>query len=519
MKFSSSALKSCTFCSVLFLGGFGIQALHAAPPAIKGDTTVDIYYNIENPAEAQFAYKIPADGATSYEAAGLPDTAFINTSTGWINGSRNAPGLYEVAVRASNADGVSAATVRLAIHPTVIGVVSSQGTFRAGQTFNITLAYNSTMVVSGTPRLTLAVGAAGSITFKEAAYVSGSGTPELVFQYAVSAGDEDADGVQLLPAAPSGGVIADASSGLVASTTLPVRYFVSGVTIQATSPAANATEGTTPMSSGALANVSARMRVVEGDANRSLIAGFVIEGTTPKRVLLRAVGPALSAFGVAGALRDPQLRLYSSTGVLIVSNDDWAGQETADAAATVGAFALSPGARDSAVVTTLQPGAYTLVVAPNGGDGVALGEIYDADPASTADRSAIRNLSTRGQVDGNDSPLIVGFTVNGTGTRRVLIRGIGPALTTFGVGSALADPALTIYRDGQLLAQNDNWTTASAEVGAAGAATGAFALSAGSKDAALVLSLSPGAYTAVVSGVGATSGASLVEVYDVPANN
>lgn len=515
MNLLKSPTNLGTLCAALFLGA--IQPVMAALPVITSATAVDIYYNVENPLEAQFSYKIQAAGATAYEATGLPANAIFDRNTGWINGSRDVPGVYNVVIRASNADGVNTATLRLAIHPAVTGVVSSQGAFRSGQTFTVTLRYNTNVIVTGAPHLSLVIGEAGATSFKDAAYVSGSGTNELIFQYAVTTGDNDSDGVQLLPTAPGGGMIADAS-GLAASPTLPVRYFVSGITIK-TEPKAlvgAASPGTS--TGGALANVSARMRVVEGDASRSLIVGFVIAGTNGKRVLLRAVGPALTAFGVVGALADPQLKLYGSTGALIATNDDWAGTETSAAAAAVGAFALAPGARDSAVVVTLQPGSYTLVVAPNGGDGVALAEVYDADTATGAGNSAITNLSTRGQVDADGSALIVGFTVHGTGVRRVLVRGIGPALTPFGVRSALADPALSIYRDGQLVAQNDDWSSSAAAVASAGAASGAFALSPGSKDAAIVLSLSPGSYSAVLSGVGATSGASLVEVYEVPGN-
>jgi hypothetical protein len=168
-------------------------------------------------------------------------------------------------------------------------------------------------------------------------------------------------------------------------------------------------------------------------------------------------------------------------------------------------------------MVTLQPGAYTLVVSPNGGDGVALAEIYDADASTAPDASAISNLSTRGQIDGEGSPLIAGFAVRGEGARRVLIRGIGPALTRFGVGSAISDPTLKIYQDGRLVAENDNWTNAIAENTSAATESGAFALAAESKDAAIVLTLEPGSYTAVVSGVGNTTGAGLVEVYELAA--
>lgn len=498
-----------------------IGSMRAAVPSITSATNVDIYYDAENPGDQQFAYRVLAADATVYDATGLPPAATIDPTSGWINGSRNVPGVYRVIVRALNADGVADATVQMAIHPAVTGVRCTAGIFHAGQTISFTLHFNTAVWVAGSPHLTLAIGGTSTTAFKDAAYVSGSGSAELIFQYVVAAGDGDPDGVQLLPTAPTGGSIKD-QSGLSVSPTLPVRHFASGITIVTdgiTGPANAAAPGAAPSSTGALANVSARMRVVEGDASRSLIAGFVITGSKAKRVLLRAIGPTLSVFGVSGALPDPQLRLYSSTGSLVTENDNWSGLDTSAAAAGVGAFALAAGTRDSASVVTLPPGAYTLVVAPNGGDGVALAEVYDADADVSGGASAVINLSTRGQVDGDGSALIAGFAVRGAGNHRFLVRGIGPTLAKFGVSGALLDPELKIYQDGRLVAQNDDWNGATAEVASSGTASGAFALTTGSKDAALVLTLQAGAYTAVVSGVGNTSGAGMVEVYELPAND
>lgn len=499
----------------LLLAIVGARLASAASPAITSPTNVDIFYDAANPGAAQFSYRIVATGSpTAFDATGLPPDSFFDGSTGWINGSRNVPGVYNVAVRAMNSDGTATATVRLAIHPAATGVTSSRGVFQAGQTIAFTVRYNTAVVVTGSPRLALAIGPDGAQKFKDAVYASGSGTNEIVFQYAVVSGDVDPDGVQLLPSMPEGGALSDAS-GLAASTTLPVKYFVSGITIAPSVAVSSGPSGA--VTASRLANVSSRMRVVSGDSSRSLIAGFVVAGAAPKRVLLRAIGPALTGFGVQGALADPRLQLYASSGALVTDNDNWSGAETSSAATAVGAFSLSDGARDSAAVVTLQPGAYTLVVMPNGGDGVALAEVYDADPAATTDSSGIINLSSRGQVDGEDNTLVAGFAVKGTAPRRVLIRGIGPALGSFGVAGALSDPTLKIYQNGQLVGQNDDWTSAGAEVTTAATASGAFALAPGSKDSAIVLTLAPGAYSAVVSGAGNSSGAGLVEVYELPA--
>ncbi len=502
---------------VLFaLIGMGVTvAVFAVAPTIQSPAAIDIYYDPIDPSGVQYAYRVVATGEpNSFAATNLPPDAVINASTGWINGNRNTPGVYDVTVKATNGDGATTAVVRFAIHPTVLGVQSTQGVFHAGQSFSFTLHYNTAVTVSGTPRLALMVGPADSAVVKEAVYVSGSGTADLIFSYTVVAGDSDPDGVQVLPSAPQGGSIT-AAGGVSASPNLPVKYFSSGITISNDGLAAAPSAGAN--TSGRLANVSSRLRVTEGDGSRSLITGFAISGDKPKRVLLRAVGPTLAGFGVLGALADPQLKLYSSKGVLVADNDNWSGVESSAAATSVGAFNLKDGARDAATVVTLQPGVYTLSVMPNGGDGVALAEVYDLDTAGSAgaDTAELVNLSTRGRVEGGEGSLIAGFSIKGTTPRRVLVRGVGPALTAFGVSDALANPTLKIYEGDRLVAESDDWQ--SAEVSAAATASGAFALTPGSKDAAVAVSLPPGSYTAVVAAAsGSAAGTALVEVYQVP---
>ena len=203
----------------------------AAAPAIAVVAPVEFYFNVSNPGDDQFGYRVVATGSpTAFEATGLPPDATLDRATGWIRGNRNHPGIYDVAVRATNADGAGTALVRLAIHPAATGVKSSRGIFRAGQSFTFTVRYNTTVIVTGVPHLALAAGPTAAPVFKEAHYVSGSGTDELVFQYAVTGDDVDSASVRLLPSAPAGGAICDAS-GLTVSPSLPVRHFVSGIAI------------------------------------------------------------------------------------------------------------------------------------------------------------------------------------------------------------------------------------------------------------------------------------------------
>lgn len=515
---TSAGKKSAAIAAVLFAVA---SPLFAAAPAITSPSQVDIWYNPQDPGASTYAYQIVATNTpTAYDAAGLPPESLVNRSTGWINGNSDVPGAYVVTVRAANADGTSAETVHLAIHPAVTGVTSTRGTYLAGQSFSFTLHYNTPVNVSGLPQLTIAIGPGGAEQYKAASYISGSGTTDLVFGYTVTSGDIDPDGVTLLPGGPTGGTITDAG-GLSAAATLPLRYFTSGITITDTSPlgGGSTTQAASAAVTGHLVNISARMNVVDGDPNRLLVAGFVITGNNAKHVLARAIGPGLSQFGVGGVLANPSLSLYTSAGGLAGSNDNWNGTTTSDAAASVGAFKLATGSADAATVATLVPGAYTLVVGANGGSGQALAELYDADGASsTAGQGGpeIVNLSVRAQIDAGDGTLTVGFAIAGDTPRRVLVRAIGPGLAPFGVTGTIADPQLKVYSGTTVVAQNDNWSTSADDVSTASIQSGAFALPAGSKDAAVVLTLQPGPYTAAVGGANGTAGVGLVEVYELP---
>ncbi|MBL9201016.1 MAG: metallophosphoesterase, partial [Opitutaceae bacterium] len=262
-----------------------------------------------------------------------------------------------------------------------------------------------------------------------------------------------------------------------------------------------------------LLNIATRAAV--GGAAGAPIPGFVLSGAGTKPIVVRAVGPTLAGFGVTGTLADPRLTLMGGTATL-ATNDNWLA---ADGATMInaGAFALNAGSRDAALVSNLGPGAYTAPIsAVDNGSGIALVEVYDGAPGTGA---TIVNASTRAFVGTGPNVLIPGFVVGGTGTLRLLIRAVGPTLGTFGVSDVLADPTVTLFSGTTALATSDNWSAApnAAEITAAAAAVGAFTLPAGSRDAALVATLAPGSYSAVVSGVGNTTGTALVELYVLPA--
>ncbi len=279
----------------------------------------------------------------------------------------------------------------------------------------------------------------------------------------------------------------------------------------ATSAAAVLTVAPAP-ATARLISVATRARI--GGAAGTPIAGFLLAGAGTKPLLLRAVGPGLAVFNVAGVLADPRLGLVRD-GATLGGNDNWLGADAATMTAT-GAFALAAGSRDAALVTTLAAGLYsTPITATDGGAGVVLLETYDA----ATDRSpTLTAASTRAFAGTGDNVLIPAFIIGGTGSLRVLVRGIGPALAAFNITDALADPTITLYRDQTALATNDNWSAGAnaAELAAAAASVGAFALAGGSRDAAIIATLPAGAYTAVLNGVGGTTGTALVEIYALP---
>jgi hypothetical protein len=252
-------------------------------------------------------------------------------------------------------------------------------------------------------------------------------------------------------------------------------------------------------------NISTRLRVLTGD--NALIGGFIVTGSVPKRVIVRAIGPSLTNFGVSGALADPALELHGPGAFVTITNDNWRDTQETEIQAT----GIAPSNDlESAIVATLPPGAYTAVVRGNNGStGVGLVEAYDLDSAANAQ---LANISTRGFVDSGDNVMIGGFILgNGSANARVLIRAIGPSLTAFGVPNALADPTLELHNNnGAIIAANDDWRdTQQAEIEATGIPPS------DDRESAIVQTLAPGAYTAVVRGKNNTIGVALVETYQL----
>ena len=257
---------------------------------------------------------------------------------------------------------------------------------------------------------------------------------------------------------------------------------------------------------GQLLNVSARLHTGTGD--NVLIAGFIVSGADSKKVIVRALGPSLTSYGVAGALADPIVELHDHTGAIIASNDNWKDTQQSQVAAT----GLAPNDdHESAIVITLAPGAYTAIAhGASNTSGDVLLEIYDLDQSATA---RLVNVSARGFVDLGDNILIGGAILgrgNG-GVNLVVARALGPSLGSFGVQNAMQDPVLELHnQQGTLLDSNDNWKDGNRQ-----AITDNGLAPSDDREAAIFAVLPPGAYTAVVIGKNNTTGVALVEFYNL----
>jgi hypothetical protein len=254
-----------------------------------------------------------------------------------------------------------------------------------------------------------------------------------------------------------------------------------------------------------------------------MIGGFVVQGPFSKRVIIRALGPELTRFGVPNVLTDPTLDVYDANGSLIASNDSWqntviGGIITADQVRDIRSSGHAPtGPSESAIIADLPAGNYTAIVrGANNTTGVGLVEVYDLAPSGN---STLSNISTRSFVQTGDNVMIGGFIVQGTQPKKVIVRAIGPELSQFGVPDSLSNPTLELHNStGELIASNDNWlhtilggiitTDQVRDIRNSGHAP------TDGRESTIIATLTPGNYTAIVRGVNNSTGVGLVEVYD-----
>ena len=424
-------------------------------------------------------YFVAATGLpTSFTATGLPVGLSINALTGAIRGTPTTAGVYTVALAAVNASGTGTAVLKITvaaanIPPIITGASTASGTV-------------------GTPFVTYLIAATGLPT----GYSASDLPPGLTVNALTGA-------INGIPTTAGTYVVMVTATNATGSSSATVTMVIGGL----------------PGASSQIVNFAAR--ALSGPGDQSLIMGFVVAGNG-KNLLVRGIGPGLTPYGVTNALADPLLTLFTPTAVL-ATNDDWQtalsgqadGTLIAATAARVGAFALPNGSKDAALLLTVNNGAHTTgLVRPISTTGIALTEIYDVDRLPG---SRLTNVSARMNVTAGEGTLIAGLVIVGNAPTTVLIRGVGPTLSVFGVAGVLADPTIALFAGTTPIASNDNWEAGPgtvAEMTGAAAKVGAFALAAGSKDAALLITLQPGTYTVQVTGVGNTTGVALIEVYD-----
>ena len=288
--------------------------------------------------------------------------------------------------------------------------------------------------------------------------------------------------------------------------------------LSAQSPTPTPTPSPTPASR--LDNISTRAFVQVGD--NVMIGGFIVQGTESKRVIIRAIGPELSQYGVPDVLADPTLELHDGAGVLIASNDSWlhtiiGGIINSDQVRDIRNSGHAPtNASESAIIAELPAGNYTAIVrGVNNTMGVALAEVYDLSAQST---SMLSNVSTRALVQDGDNVMIGGFIIQGTQPKRVILRAIGPGLSQYGVPNFLPDPTLELHDGaGALIASNDDWQHTI--IGGIITADQARAIQSSGhapsdpRESAIIAELPPGNYTGIVRERNIIVGIALVEVY------
>jgi hypothetical protein len=283
---------------------------------------------------------------------------------------------------------------------------------------------------------------------------------------------------------------------------------ISGAQSMYGAPTPTPTPTQTPNPSGShFTSISTRMNV--GTGNNVMIAGFMVWGSQSKTVIVRVLGPTLGSYGVANVLSDPIVELHDSSGATIATNDDWQiGSQTSQ----ISSSGYAPyNSNEPAIIATLAAGAYTAIVhGYNNSTGVALVEVYELDTLSTR----LSGISTRGQVGTDENVLIGGLSINGSTSKKLIVRALGPCMASspFSVSGTLSNPTLELHdSSGNLLASNDDW----------GSGTQAASISASgyqppnAKESAIIVTLASGNYTAIVRGVNNSTGIALVDAYDL----
>ena len=483
--------------TVVFFG----RSFGAVPAGLSGVTAISTFGALTG---GQYVVALKSDGTVV--AWGANNTNQTNVPAGLTGVVAIAASGFQTSALKSDGTIVSWGATTVAPVPRSMPRARAIATSSAG----VFALIGSGIAIAAQPQDQTIV-AGGSVTFR----VSASGAGEVSYQWrkdGVAISGATASALTLPSAAVSAAglydvVVRDSQTSLTSN---GGRLTVNAVALQEVSR---------------IANLSIRTRA--GTGAQTLIVGFVVGGAGtggPKPLLVRGVGPTLGIFGVSGVLADPKLEVYSAAAVKLFENDNWNSID-AGIFASVGAFALTANSRDAALYNgSLASASYSAQLSGVGGaTGIVLAELYDVTPGVTFGASTPRliNVSARAVSGVGADVLIAGFVIAGPGSKTVLVRAIGPTLSVFGVTGVLDDPKLELFNGAGVKTQeNDNWGTTVGGSTPVTAATftsvGAFGLVNTSRDAALLATLQPGAYTVQVSGVGGTTGVALVEIYDVP---
>jgi hypothetical protein len=539
------------------------------PPVITSPTEITIN------AGQLFAYTIEATNTPGdFVVTGLPAGVRYDAASGWIGGRPTTPAKYQVGMSASNSLGTGTAILTVnVVQPAALAITSSTRVAGGlGDPFRFqVLAAGATRAA----RLTTSALPAGLSASPTSGEITGTPTDagEYKVNLRVTDGSATADGVLLIRVAkdPAFPVIksatsvslapgqaftyningapdsVDPSSGFGTNAADNTRYHIAGDlpvglsfypktgvisgTFKGNAQRADGNPEQSRLSGGALVgnvqlfasnsrgtstvplvfyssptgavNISTRLAIASGD--NVLIGGFIVTGNAPKKLIVRAVGPSLP---VAGAVQDPVLEIHREDGSILATNDSWRSDNPQ---AIIDSGVPPADDREAAIVAAFQPGRYTAIVrGKDGTTGVALVELYDLGTASidASSDSRLANISTRGFVQTGDNIMIGGFIISQVQSK-VIVRAIGPSLSKQGVNGALADTVLELHAaNGQIIASNDDWQTDHAqEIKDTSVAP------TDPRESAIVATLNPGNYTAVVRGKSNATGVALVDVY------